>query len=81
MQEIERAHVIQAAYVVFVMMGDKNGVEVLYILAKHLLTKIGTGIDTYGSLLCLNENGGAQTFVARVCRPANVTVTTNYGFR
>ena len=78
-QEIKRADIVQATDMVLVMMGDENGVEMAHVFAKHLLTEIRTGINTYCGLFGLDENRSAQTLVARICRPANVTIATNYG--
>jgi hypothetical protein len=63
---IERSHIIQTGYMVFVGMGEDYCVESGYTFAQHLLAKIGSAIDYDYPVICFQHDAGAQALVAGV---------------
>ena len=56
---------------VVVLVGDKDRIQVIQILTQPLLAEVRSHIDHDQSPARSEEDGGAQTLVARIGRPAD----------
>ena len=65
--------VIETADMVLMFVRDENGIKFYDVLAQHLLAEIGAGIHSHCHFIGLNQNGGAEPFIARVLGPAHGT--------
>ena len=75
--EDEGAQVIEATNMVLMFMSDEHRIQLGDVLAQHLLAEIGTGIHCHRQLIGLNQDGGAETFIARILRLAHRTGATD----
>jgi hypothetical protein len=78
-EKVKGAYVIQPGYMILVRMSEKYGIEMPYIGAQHLKTKIRSGIYDKRGFFGLNENAGAKAAVTFVLRPANPAGTADHG--
>ena len=78
LQVIERAYVIEAAGMVFMVVGQENGVEMGNLFAQHLLPEIGTGIDQESLSFKAHERRTAQALVPRIRRRTDLAVASDH---
>ena len=75
-----RAQVIQASNMVLMFVRDEHRVELGDVLAQHLLAEVGTRIHDDRHLISLDQNGGTETFVAKVLGLAHGTGAADDGY-
>ena len=76
---VECADVIQAARMVFVVVGEQNGVQMPDIVCQHLGAKIRPGIDQDAKPVALDQGRRTEAFVLRIGRAADRTATADDG--
>ncbi len=78
LEEIVGPHVIEAGDMVFMGMGEDDGVELADPEAQHLVTKVGCRINHDRSGGRLNEDTGTKSFVPCIGGGAYFTGTSDH---
>ena len=77
---VERPYVVESSRMVFVPVGEYYGVDVVDILAKHLIAEVGACIYHYGGAILRYQKGRTQTFVVSVVRAAYRAFASYYRY-
>ena len=75
--KIEGSHIIDAARVVFVLVGEYDGIYAPHACAQHLLSEVGPCVNYNATIIHLDHCRGAQALVALILR-ATYLATTPY---
>lgn len=59
LKKIIGTHIVQSSGMVFVTVREKNGIQLSYVLAQHLLAKVRTGVDHKTLVIKLEVYRGA----------------------
>jgi hypothetical protein len=65
---IESTHLIQAGYMILVIMCKYDGIQAKYFLPQQLLPKVGTRINNYAPTLPFQKHRRTKSFVSRINR-------------
>jgi hypothetical protein len=76
---IESSDIIETGQMIFVGMRKNYSIEVTHFFAKHLETKIRTGIDHQRSGGRLYQNAGAESLISRIPGGTDTTITSDHG--
>ncbi len=77
--EVEGTQVVEAEDVVGVGVGEQHGVDAFDLGVEGLLTEVRPGVNDDDAFAVANDDGGAQTAVARVRGPADFAVAPDGG--
>ena len=78
LREVEGADVVQARRMIFVVVREQDGVEVVNIRTQHLVAEVRSGIDQDGQAAVFDQRSGTQALIARVRRTADRAVAGNH---
>lgn len=78
--EVEGPDIIQANYMIVVLVGKQDSIQMLNFSTQHLLAQIRPGIDeNIGAVVC-EQGGGPQPIVPGIVGAANDTATPDNGY-
>lgn len=75
---VERAHVVETAGVVFMVVGQEDGIEVADVFAEHLLPEIRPGIDQECLSFILDQGRAPQPLVSRIFRRTHFALASDH---
>ena len=78
LREVECAGVVEPARMIFVVVCQEYGVQVMHVLPQHLGAEIGAGVHQDRQAAVLDQGRGAQALVARVGRAAHLAVAGDH---
>src|SRR3712207_1140918 len=76
----ERAQIVQSAYMVVMLVGDKHGVYLFERHAKRLCPEVGAAIDEDAGIFRLHKSGSTQPPVSGVVRSTDSASTADLGY-
>lgn len=80
LHEVVGAHVVESCGVVFVTVGEEDGVEPWHAFAQHLLAEVGTGVDDEAYTVDVNVHGCSESLVAVVQGTADFAGAPDNGY-
>lgn len=78
-EEVDGSHIVDAAYMVGVLVGEQNGVDVRDFVGQQLLPQVGTGINEQFHSVHFHKGGGAQPMVPWIRGIAHVAGASHNG--
>ena len=77
MAVVEWPYVVETGGMVFVLMGEQNGIYLLHFFPQHLLAKVGACVDDDFFVFYFKKCRNTKPFVAVVARTAHKATATD----